>query len=251
MRTYKRISRGFTLIELLVVIAIIAILAAILFPVFAKARDRAKNTTSINNMKQMSLAFMGYFADNDDKFMPYVQGESGPGAQGARMGWTQRLYPYVKNYEVYRNPFNNKSNFSYSMNAVSTNRGLAQVRNPTKFIHLLECAGSGDQRYKPNFEGTTEQDWRTYGDADLSTEYGQTNQPDGNVYSTSAGGLDYSRANNAMPIKNVRDGSNLSIGRLHFPGWYNGGNSLMFLDGHVQWFRDWDYNKMTFDPTIS
>ncbi|NMC81822.1 MAG: prepilin-type N-terminal cleavage/methylation domain-containing protein, partial [Armatimonadetes bacterium] len=63
--------KGFTLIELLVVIAIIAILAAILFPVFAKARDRAKATTCLNNMKQLSLAFLNYFEDHEQMFPPY------------------------------------------------------------------------------------------------------------------------------------------------------------------------------------
>lgn len=66
MRT--RTSKAFTLIELLVVIAIIAILAAILFPVFAKARARAQQSTCINNMKQIGIAMMQYTSDYDDRF---------------------------------------------------------------------------------------------------------------------------------------------------------------------------------------
>jgi prepilin-type N-terminal cleavage/methylation domain-containing protein len=66
MKTFER--RGFTLIELLVVIAIIAILAAILFPVFAKARARAQQTTCISNMKQIGLAMVQYLSDSDDHY---------------------------------------------------------------------------------------------------------------------------------------------------------------------------------------
>ncbi len=66
---HKRI-RAFTLIELLVVIAIIAILAAILFPVFAKARDRAKSTACLNNLKQIATAFRMYADDNNNAFPP-------------------------------------------------------------------------------------------------------------------------------------------------------------------------------------
>ena len=66
-------KKGFTLIELLVVIAIIAILAAILFPVFAKAREKARSSSCASNMKQMGLAIMQYSQDYDEK-MPACRG---------------------------------------------------------------------------------------------------------------------------------------------------------------------------------
>ena len=66
-----RTKRGFTLIELLVVIAIIAILAAILFPVFAKAREKARQTSCLSNMKQIGLAMMMYTQDYDETYVPY------------------------------------------------------------------------------------------------------------------------------------------------------------------------------------
>jgi prepilin-type N-terminal cleavage/methylation domain-containing protein len=62
--------RGFTLIELLVVIAIVAILAAILFPVLAKAREKARTNTCLNNQRQVALAILMYVQDNDETFMP-------------------------------------------------------------------------------------------------------------------------------------------------------------------------------------
>jgi prepilin-type N-terminal cleavage/methylation domain-containing protein/prepilin-type processing-associated H-X9-DG protein len=70
--TMQRTRAGFTLIELLVVIAIIAILAAILFPVFAQAREKARQSSCASNMKQLGLAFMQYSQDYDEKFPPIV-----------------------------------------------------------------------------------------------------------------------------------------------------------------------------------
>jgi prepilin-type N-terminal cleavage/methylation domain-containing protein len=69
-RTVHRPDRGFTLIELLVVIAIIAILAAILFPVFARAREMARRSSCASNMKQIGLGLIQYAQDNDER-MPH------------------------------------------------------------------------------------------------------------------------------------------------------------------------------------
>jgi len=89
-------KKGFTLIELLVVIAIIAILAAILFPVFAQAREKARQTTCISNEKQMGLALLQYLQDNDEQF-PIRQYYFGPTAGLGPVDWEQEVYPYVKN----------------------------------------------------------------------------------------------------------------------------------------------------------
>ena len=94
---------GFTLIELLVVIAIIAILAAILFPVFAKAREKARQTTCSSNEKQLGLGFVQYAQDFDESLpCGSVQGFSLAGAQGS--GWAGQIYNYVKATDVYRCP---------------------------------------------------------------------------------------------------------------------------------------------------
>ncbi|RYG23769.1 prepilin-type N-terminal cleavage/methylation domain-containing protein [bacterium] len=106
-------SRVFTLIELLVVIAIIAILAAILFPVFARAKAAAKNTSDLSNNKQVCLTHLMYANDSDDLFV--TTGASDlwnngsqtpfntpiPPAPNVWRGWGLLLLPYTKNTEIF------------------------------------------------------------------------------------------------------------------------------------------------------
>lgn len=94
---------AFTLIELLVVIAIIAILAAILFPVFAQAKEAAKKTQSLSNVKQIGTGIVMYTTDSDDIF---PQSESGVENNAARpyMPWTSTVFPYIKNGDNLINP---------------------------------------------------------------------------------------------------------------------------------------------------
>ncbi len=94
--------RAFTLIELLVVIAIIAILASILFPVFAQARTAAKKTASLNNLKQIGLGSVMYFADNDDMIFPiqYRFTPVAPPDNGTKF-WANLVQPYTKNDQIF------------------------------------------------------------------------------------------------------------------------------------------------------
>ncbi len=95
MQSSKRSLRsGFTLIELLVVIAIIAILAAILFPVFAQAREKARAITCVSNERQMVLGMLQYVQDNDEK---YCTAEWYDGNTNTYMSWREIINPYVKN----------------------------------------------------------------------------------------------------------------------------------------------------------
>jgi prepilin-type N-terminal cleavage/methylation domain-containing protein len=103
-------TKGFTLIELLVVIAIIAILAAILFPVFAQARAKARQTTCLNNMRQLGTGLMMYAQDWDETLPlnDYIGNGLGPlpGWRDPRAGdsWCSGIYPYVKNSQIYTCP---------------------------------------------------------------------------------------------------------------------------------------------------
>jgi prepilin-type N-terminal cleavage/methylation domain-containing protein/prepilin-type processing-associated H-X9-DG protein len=104
MRSRQR--RGFTLIELLVVIAIIAILAAILFPVFARARESARRTQCASNLKQLGMAITMYLQDFDETF-PYGQNWRGLDATQDRyyaLGSASKINVYVKNEAVWHCP---------------------------------------------------------------------------------------------------------------------------------------------------
>src|SRR6187402_1482213 len=102
--------KGFTLIELLVVIAIIAILAAILFPVFAKVREKARQTSCLSNQKQIGLGIMQYNQDNDEDY-PLLRVNDPVATYGGNgfetdFWWSQAIYPYVKSERVYVCPSN-------------------------------------------------------------------------------------------------------------------------------------------------
>ncbi len=91
-------KRAFTLIELLVVIAIIAILAAILFPVFGQAREKARQTSCLSNEKQVGLAILQYLQDHDDTYMSADHDATEP------YTWFEPLQPYLKSRDVFRCP---------------------------------------------------------------------------------------------------------------------------------------------------
>lgn len=96
----KSTYKAFTLIELLVVIAIIAILAAILFPVFAQAKEAAKATSCLSNMKQISTAAQIYIGDNDDQWVPSFLYWDVPGQENRIDWWDDLIQPYAKNYPI-------------------------------------------------------------------------------------------------------------------------------------------------------
>ena len=153
-------TRAFTLIELLVVIAIIAILAAILFPVFAQARAKARQAACLSNFKQIGNALMMYAQDYDET-LPFHSIGSGdwivanyndPAIFGAfnppRYSWMYLIQPYLKNTQVYQCPdaIENtgaasptaRSRASYYGNGVVFRRAIAEIPNPASIIWSQE-----------------------------------------------------------------------------------------------------------------
>ncbi|HEX8834260.1 MAG TPA: DUF1559 domain-containing protein, partial [Abditibacteriaceae bacterium] len=110
--------RGFTLIELLVVIAVIAILASILFPVFARARENARRSSCASNLKQIGLGLLQYAGDFDDK-MPYSFFGTSAATTPTNYKWMDALYPYVKSEQLFVCPSDTTGKYQYSGNVTT------------------------------------------------------------------------------------------------------------------------------------
>ncbi|MEI6501687.1 MAG: DUF1559 domain-containing protein [Armatimonadota bacterium] len=126
--------KGFTLIELLVVIAIIAILAAILFPVFAKAREKARQTSCLNNVKQLSVGAMMYGQDYDETVMPSWVASPGD--------WRLLMAPYVKNTQIFVCPSLASAACGYGHNHCNLGYGacvsMAVIKFPAETVIFVD-----------------------------------------------------------------------------------------------------------------
>jgi prepilin-type N-terminal cleavage/methylation domain-containing protein/prepilin-type processing-associated H-X9-DG protein len=204
--------RAFTLIELLVVIAIIAILAALLFPVFSQARESGRRAACLSNLRQLSMAVQQYAQDYDEALPNAADGPSGPGLSGGWVAFSAfpanktrdsydvtlgGLYPYVKNRGLYVCPSDSEgrsAGVSYSVNGCAMRRlgpgflmgrTLAEFEAPASWMLLCEEAS-----YEPRRNSTDDA---------------------------------FFNINN-----NVTSSRHL------------GGSNLAFLDGHAKWLRDGD-----------
>ena len=143
--------RGFTLIELLVVIAIIAILAAILFPVFARAREKARQTSCLSNTKQLGLGTMMYASDYDD-FVVAIYNENG-------YYWWHGLEPYLKNDQIWICPSSPAQSPGYAYNYP---HGSYRLAYPTGLLHLSKVNRPAERILFLDNEDTTAW-YRVYG----------------------------------------------------------------------------------------
>ena len=155
--TPRKSTQGFTLIELLVVIAIIAILAAILFPVFAQAREKARQASCLSNTKQVGLAIIQYVQDYDEQ-LPcgrFVQAGSSTTLTPPGIGWAGAVYPYSKSGQVLRCPDDSTQptlatgttpagypvSYAYNYNLANNGAALASMNAPASTVILSEVKG--------------------------------------------------------------------------------------------------------------
>jgi prepilin-type processing-associated H-X9-DG protein len=211
----------------LVVIAIIAILAAILFPVFAKARARALTTDCISNLKQMGTALTMYASDYDDVMPPSWSGDP---PVGDPRGWETNIMVYATTRDLFRCP-ETKYRHSYVRNeflgeARQTDRG-----EPSKCIQI-GCL--------PVYPTT-------------SSTRGGTNFNNYNLSLQQSDDRDRSNDGQYRPYytaqQMINNTSFVTAGApfwIRFPGAHNGFTPLLFMDGHVAAFHAWDPDKMTF-----
>ena len=250
---------GFTLIELLVVIAIIAILAAILFPVFAKAREKARQISCASNEKQLGLAFMQYAQDNDE-LMPGAA-DANPGQTGCYnistcwgAQWPIQIYPYAKSTGVFKCP-DDPTNPPTTSNGVSQfactymwNKNMAPVGihgqagitslggqvAPAQTVLLCESSGSwgplpGDQPYADGKSWDTAND---FGFADGAlTENCDYGQP------TTGQTLNYLLHNSTRNNTWESGNNNCPLWHDMKTGWHTDGSNFLLADGHVKWLR--------------
>ncbi|BDI29771.1 hypothetical protein CCAX7_18220 [Capsulimonas corticalis] len=132
-------SRGFTLIELLVVIAVIAILAAILFPAFAQAREKGRQTACASNEKQLSLAVLMYAQDNDETLPPTAIVDGG----GNTVLWPDELESYVKNRQVRFCPSDGQETVnSYGLSEMNFSDLTDTDKDPPKTLAQFQAPAS-------------------------------------------------------------------------------------------------------------
>jgi len=213
---------GFTLIELLVVIAIIAILAAILFPVFAKARENARKSNCLSNLKQITQGSLMYVQDYDETFFGHTQGSRATfyPQTGPYLDWTLQILPYTKNTAIFLCPSNRAANY------------LGQV-TPT----VVRDTSHG---YGMNY-------WMVYYYYYISLA--NINTPADTIWFTDCDNyLVYSMYYTLLDPANATYGTNGSA-RLRLR--HNDGVNVAFVDGHVKWFNKQTIEADTGNTTAS
>jgi len=265
MKSIRNRSDGFTLIELLIVIAIIAILAAILFPVFASAREKARQTSCANNLKQLGLAVLQYEQDYDE-MLPCGDVILASSHFYSGAGWAGMIYPYVKTSRVYVCPDNTlqpaSNNFvasaatqvpvTYALNAdliytdltmtvgpqaastklVAASQTVLLVEiNPPYFTDVtdpLEGYGTNHSQADPN---------NAIGASEIA--FGDSNPRRGDINNA---------ATISAPVVTATYATGILGGRINAAaggtandfaaaGIHSGGSNFLLCDGHVKWMQ--------------
>jgi prepilin-type N-terminal cleavage/methylation domain-containing protein/prepilin-type processing-associated H-X9-DG protein len=243
-RRAQNIKSGFTLIELLVVITIIALLAAILFPVFGRARENARRTACLNSTRQIGLAFQMYANDYDDRT---VRIHTQPGSIGPV--WTDLLQPYIKNSQLFQGC--NSRKFAAEW----------QPSDPSSTVSSIQSRGKANVAYAYN---------SLYTGGGTSIDGQETTPPVGNANSNpglalaaftvpaetivfgdnASNYIVYSGSKSDIIVNleepfdsfskapNIRRSGASDNNRMQaFAGHHFGGGNFVFADGHVKWLR--------------
>lgn len=258
------IRRAFTLIELLVVIAIIAILAAILFPVFARARENARRSSCQSNLKQIGLGLMQYSQDYDEIMVAYGYSPTGDmhqnlGTTAGNYRWNDAIMPYLKSTQIFDCPSQPVSDqkFVYA----GPNGGVAALGTTGRGSYSLNCmyrnmglvpdkATGACSNYETNYGYSTKMSqveaasttiW--VGENEIGTRlipmYGGTIFP-GGIYSWwlfSQGYANLTSDTNLIPTAMVGYGGSYWADR------HLGTMNALFIDGHVKALRPDDIRK--------
>ncbi len=245
---HNRVKRGFTLIELLVVIAIIAILAAILFPVFQKVRENARRTQALSNMRQLGLAITQYVQDTDEKLPLAGHNSLAKNPQFEQAQWQNAIYPYVKSDGVYKDPDDSSPQYPANGQPLSDAQIEGATIGGSPYVSVTSfIMGYYETNPVPDANGnpvpTSLSDYTTPTqfillrtgirsvEGGLSVNY---NVPDhsGNTHSGWLGEYCEAQPNH----------SELMFNQCHAPGiesltslpYHPGGTAFEFLDGHVK-----------------
>lgn len=208
---------AFTLIELLVVIAIISLLAVILFPVFAQARERARRTSCLSNLKQIGLAYHQYAQDYDEKLVPGYKGpNSNPGLQNTDNYWYTILQPYAKSTQIFQcpsaRPHPGSSYMAFLIGRNATSVAIPPVSNlgyggQTKVVSLAQAARPSESIVLMEFS------------------YHDSNPTPPDLYEAQSvfSSPDYLTTLPTYPWS------------TNYPGRHQGGHNVLFVDGHAKW----------------
>jgi prepilin-type N-terminal cleavage/methylation domain-containing protein/prepilin-type processing-associated H-X9-DG protein len=275
-RVAGRATHGFTLIELLVIIAIISILAAILFPVFGRARENARRSSCQSGLKQFGLAFMQYTQDYDERYPKGLPGTPTGSMNFHRgSGWGGQIYHYVKNRSIFMCPsFSSRTsgglNLTYGYNAViplkesygsggsarrvGADGQMSALNSPPRTVLLFEASGRAGRFIDIEREGR-----------DLVTGSGNEGSPAGpglveRLWTSEDGGSSnasyatgclgkrkancYFLATGTDAEKKAAGMTNASQSNTNNYGWglyeegrHLEGSNFLMADGHVKWYK--------------
>jgi len=244
-------TSGFTLIELLVVIAIIALLAAILFPVFSRARENARRTTCMSNLKQLGMGILQYTQDSDGIYPARWEdtytgtgdaGTSNP--DGLDMTWADMIYPYVKNPQIYTCPDRSDEEYSfytpqprntvndYFWGTYDINSTYAMYNNPYGYTTGGVTYYASDPQGAP--ESAVADTPGTIFLCEGSTAYGLASLTPGGTQFGNKGGQIYWPGGTNPSLQTTTEPYTMSVTNAFVEAPHLDTTNVLFCDGHVK-----------------